>query len=410
MIKQMMLSDFKSFGKKQSIKITPLTFLVGENSSGKTSILSGINLMAANLTGFGSEEMLSKMGPFDELKNKNSNSETFEFNMIAGGVYISLSYRSKEGKAHPYMLSLDWSDGYFYSIRKEKNKVFIKFQIPDHEDIELDINESENTLNYQHMTELRFITYFIGMILSENELSDVDEKIVMTIVKKIQELIFALPGKVHVVSPIRTEPERIYEMYKRNSDKNDESPYLLTKILKDRSISEKIYEYGKKSGLFKDIKVSWYKKINVSPFELRLDMHSGVNSNLADVGYGVSQSLPVIIGALMSKKNDLYLVQQPEVHLHPKAQAHMGDFFADMVLNEDKKIVIETHSDFIIDRAVKKFLTDNPEKISMINIVYIENHKNGAQVYNIKIDKNGNYIDAPDSYREFFLDEAFNNL
>src|SRR6266436_9344091 len=72
--------------------------------------------------------------------------------------------------------------------------------------------------------------------------------------------------------------------------------------------------------------------------------------NLSTVGYGVSQSLPVLTEVFLRPHGSWFAIQQPEVHLHPKAQAALGDVFFEMATVEHKRFLVETHSDFAIDR------------------------------------------------------------
>src|SRR6202007_2618510 len=86
------------------------------------------------------------------------------------------------------------------------------------------------------------------------------------------------------------------------------------------------------------------------PFQLRVKS-TGPDANLVDVGYGVSQALPIIVDSILAPNDSVVLVQQPEVHLHPKAQAALGTFFGELTQESSKCFVIETHSDFLVDRV-----------------------------------------------------------
>src|SRR4029077_20194792 len=86
-----------------------------------------------------------------------------------------------------------------------------------------------------------------------------------------------------------------------------------------------------------------------SPFQISVNI-SGPSSNLVDVGYGVSQALPVVVETLQAPRGSLFLLQQPEVHLHPRAQAALGTYLADISKRRRHTILIETHSDYLIDR------------------------------------------------------------
>jgi predicted ATPase len=81
------------------------------------------------------------------------------------------------------------------------------------------------------------------------------------------------------------------------------------------------------------------------------DYHRPIN-----VGFGLTQVLPILVAVLSANQNDLILIENPEVHLHPAGQALMGYFLA-MAANAGSQIIIETHSDHVLNgirRAVRK--------------------------------------------------------
>lgn len=79
----------------------------------------------------------------------------------------------------------------------------------------------------------------------------------------------------------------------------------------------------------------------------------GTIANLADVGFGVSQALPVLIQGLLMRSGGIYLVQQPEIHLHPDAQAGLADFFI-YLASYGVITVVETHSEYLLLRLRRR--------------------------------------------------------
>ena len=102
----------------------------------------------------------------------------------------------------------------------------------------------------------------------------------------------------------------------------------------------------------------------------------------------------------------MFLLQQPEVHLHPRAQAALGSLFCS-VAGPDRQLVVETHSDYIIDRVrmdVRDGTTDlKPEDVS---ILYFERGESDVKIHSIRLDELGNVLNAPDSYGAFFMEET----
>ena len=93
---------------------------------------------------------------------------------------------------------------------------------------------------------------------------------------------------------------------------------------------------------------------DAAPFQIHVrkfgKILKGNRRNLIDVGYGVSQVLPLLTEMLRPNAPSMFLLQQPEVHLHPSAQAALGSLFCS-IAGPDRQLVVETHSDYIIDRV-----------------------------------------------------------
>ena len=162
--------------------------------------------------------------------------------------------------------------------------------------------------------------------------------------------------------------------------------------------------FGRESGLFSDIKVKRHGRRMSDPFQIQVKVRSSSHANIVDVGYGVSQSLPILVD-VMGGKRTTFLLQQPEVHLHPRGQAELTSFFIRSWKRKRNKFLIETHSDHIIDRvriSVRKGML-NPNEVS---ILYFESQQNSVKIHTLRLDKHGNLIDVPESYRYFFMLET----
>ena len=116
----------------------------------------------------------------------------------------------------------------------------------------------------------------------------------------------------------------------------------------------------------------------------------GPKANINDVGYGVSQILPILVRILSPNisrhEMSFSLLQQPEVHLHPKAQAEFSSLLVKLANKGNQSFIIETHSDYMIDRARIDIIRGNirPEDVSLI---YFEPKGNIVKVHNISFDK-----------------------
>ena len=136
----------------------------------------------------------------------------------------------------------------------------------------------------------------------------------------------------------------------------------------------------------------------------------GPQRNLIDVGYGVSQVLPVVTELLRTDAPSVFLLQQPEVHLHPSAQAALGSLFC-QIAGPKRQLVVETHSDHLLSR-VRMDVRDGegnlkPEDVS---ILFFERRDLDVHIHSLRIDDEGNILDAPPGYRRFFMEETTRSL
>ena len=179
-----------------------------------------------------------------------------------------------------------------------------------------------------------------------------------------------------------------------------------TKKKKWEVLKKQLVEFGRNSGLFENIDVKNFGRSLGAPFQLQVKVR-GPKANIVDVGYGVSQILPILVHILSANPHEMNfsLLQQPEVHLHPRAQAELSSLFAQLASEGNRAFIIETHSDYMIDRARIEIRKGNinPEDVSLI---YFEPKGNIVKVHNIGFDKEANLINVPPHYRDFFLKES----
>jgi len=169
-------------------------------------------------------------------------------------------------------------------------------------------------------------------------------------------------------------------------------------------IAGAVESFGQQSGLFGGVEIRRLGKLESDPFQIQVQIGSNA-INLLDVGYGVSQVLPIVVDCLRGESGGTFLLQQPEVHLHPKAQAELGSFLGTLAKEQNKRFVIETHSDYLVDR-IRMDIRDRkgitPQDVSLL---YFERKNGKARIHSLELDEHGNILNPPPGYRRFFLEE-----
>jgi predicted ATPase len=119
------------------------------------------------------------------------------------------------------------------------------------------------------------------------------------------------------------------------------------------------------------------------------------------VGYGVGQLLPIIVQSLLTASG-MILVEQPEVHLHPRLQSAVGDLFVDTVVSGRAQVLVETHSEHLVLRLLRR-VREGVLAPADLAILYVDLDEDGAAfVRRLEVDSDG---DLADGWPGGFFDE-----
>ena len=205
-------------------------------------------------------------------------------------------------------------------------------------------------------------------------------------------------------APVRSKPQRTYDPSRPSRDPEGETipMYLSMAFFEDKkswkALKEALEGFGRTAGLFDEISVKPLGKRGSEPFQMHVRKFGrgakGPLRNLIDVGYGVSQVLPVITELFRDDATPMFLLQQPEVHLHPSAQAALGSLFC-RVASKRRQLVIETHSDHLLDR-VRMDVRDKSGKLAPedVSVLFFERGNLDVRVHSLRLDEEGNVLDA----------------
>lgn len=114
-------------------------------------------------------------------------------------------------------------------------------------------------------------------------------------------------------------------------------------------------------------------------------------------GFGFSYALPIVVGGLLAsgKKDSLFIVENPEAHLHPSAQSNMGKFLA-LLASIGVQVVVETHSEHIIDGA--RIQLANDKEVDKLKIAFFHSKDGEIDITDIKLRSNGELTEWPEKF------------
>lgn len=126
--------------------------------------------------------------------------------------------------------------------------------------------------------------------------------------------------------------------------------------------------------------------------------------DLTSVGVGVSQVLPILVMALLAPEGAILIFEQPEVHLHPKVQSILGDFFLGIIAC-GKQCIVETHSEHLINRLRRRIVeVEDTTLLDLIGIYFVEREGSVSRFHRVEPNEYGAILEWP----EGFFDEAEN--
>lgn len=413
------------------IDLKKMNFLVGENSTGKTSVLKLIKAisnpnfwMSAN---FNTED--TELGYFNEIVTVNSKRNYFEIGILDNnheGTVNAVLMRYEDRNGQPKITQVRYRHNQveieaYFNESKVKYRVGAKNQLEFKPDIDQFMNWVQNNpLKKRHYKLTDMGNRFGGFwILQLQILISSESKKASSITEVLSDL--ELPQFINDIfwmAPIRTEPKRTYDSYKTTfNPTGTHAPYILKNLLDEKSNSKTrkralkiLRKFGNDSGLFDEIAVNSLGSKSTAPFEIRLSLN-GKSLKITNVGYGVSQILPLVIEIISSVDESWFAIQQPEIHLHPRAQAAFGDFLHKSIEENKMGFIVETHSDFTIDRFRIRLANSSKkaEKDWESQIVFFSRSEKGNIVSCIEINDDGSYSeDQPPEFRDFFIREELN--
>lgn len=395
-LESLSISNVRCFGERHSIELGRVTLVVGENSTGKSTLLGcckALSTLASfcDLNDPNPPETPNlfdlppfHLGNFDNIARRGESS--FSLSASFGGqrqAKINLTYgKALSGLPTEEELSVHarakGSLGHL-TIRPDRVDNVWRFT-GDRFNAELPANH----ISYREPSTWLSKSVKFGLLPFGNDRDDQTARLI-NVLNFLQKRILNGPGSIRLVAP----PPHAVERFRSYANK----PFKPW----DDVIRKEISGSAKALGIFEDIELCEVR----GSFVLSVKRH-GEWFNILDVGYGAASLLTLLHQMYSEPGNKIFFLQQPEVHVHPFAQAELAELIAKL----PHQFVIETHSDHLIDRLMICVMERrlSPDELK---IVYLEGTDEGrTDIYNLDVDQEGNVVNAPVSYRRFFLDEA----
>lgn len=423
-MKFLFVDNFRKFSDAY-FEFEKINFCVGENSCGKTSILSLLHLLYSNefWIDFEFENRHINLSSFAKLtKNVNKNFSVggvFEVNDEDERLQIKFKLSFKNYNDTPKLIkAMVEYDNYLveYKVEHKKSEREVSYK-----SAKIDVSYIDTMENFKEWLSKSIFNKSKRFTKQKNTKSKPLGYILEIIFNSCSEeskygLDFTDNPTTFWEGPLRAPPKEIYFFNKPSfSPDGKHAPSLFNVFFnkrldyKSNTLYKIMENFGKESGLFDEIIINKFTNKSTHPFEICI-LKDNEQYNISSVGYGVSQILPLIGDMIFGANNAVFFLQQPEVHLHPKAQASFGEFLFNIHLaNKDKTFFIETHSDYLIDRF-RYLQSTSKEKTNSAKIIYFEPVEQKNVHYEINIGTHGSLENPPKNYKNFFISETMRML
>lgn len=346
MLNNFHIHNFKCL-EKEDFEFGKLNIITGLNSTGKSSVIQAILYFSDWIFSDWIYEKGSSVSyAFDDLRNKYNNSR--EINLKIDTLEKPINIFMEENKIH-----IKYSESEDINIivpRKNENLFYLA------EDrigpLELEINKQSNS---------------IGLIHGDKG-----------------ELVFSN-----------------YESLKSNPiDKN--------LVIGESSTLYQNVDYWLKKVL--DVDVSLLsKEVTSEKIKISYDFDELEGISPKNLGAGVSYLSKILIICLLAKPNDTIIIENPEIHLHPKAQSKLGEFFA-FIASKEIQLILETHSEHLINRVRYEVYK---EKLESEEVKLFYKETNRSPFIKLVLDNNGHYLGENSERMNFpsgFFDSTLDEL
>ena len=199
------------------------------------------------------------------------------------------------------------------------------------------------------------------------------------------------------LGPFRQTPKRVYQFQGTiPPDVGYEGEYVPQLLFRDSALLDRANKWMKRLNIDYTLKPENIGKKDRDLFEIRLvdskSQNSDVSHAISDVGFGISQLLPFIVKCLLGK-NKIISIEQPEVHVHPRLQADLGDLLVDSIGDPtNHQFLIETHSEHLMLR-LQRLIRDGKLNPSDLSVIYVSRGKEGSEITYLPLNERGNFIE-----------------
>ncbi|MDB5345093.1 MAG: hypothetical protein JWP89_3470 [Schlesneria sp.] len=401
---RIIVEGFKSIGRRAEVEVRPLTLLAGANSSGKSSLMQAILLLKQTLD-----------APFDPgallLNGPNVKFTSYDQLLHMG-----------RARADQFTIGLYYDDGNGFESHFRRASTSKKFEPEScqfsengdawslHRDMDPSTLLGLKTSDLFLRSNVRYIPEIVR------------HRFTLEVLMKAESEGHAFPFAGVDLSPIdaiihlpglRGNPERTYPLAATGPGFPGTFERYTASLIASWAANdtEKLSTLGRnleKLGLTWRVEANNVDDASVELRVGRLPRPTPGDKNdmvsIADVGFGVSQALPVLVALLEARPGQFVFIEQPEIHLHPRAQTALAEILADAA-KRGVKLVVETHSSLLL-LAIQTLVAEGDLDPDIVKLHWFtrDQESGSTQITSADLDDAGRFGDWPEDFDNVALE------
>ncbi|MDQ3917498.1 MAG: AAA family ATPase [Acidobacteriota bacterium] len=410
-ITRISVAGFKSIADEQSIEVRPLTILAGANSSGKSSIMQPLLLLKQTLEASYDPGALRLDGPnvrftsaeqFLARLGHNQHTDVFSVGIEAGDKgSLTTYFRKQTGKPIEVQKSTFGGEGGDRELRYGMTSAEVRSNVRGFLSTLDDYILFEDAADAMVTRDRFFLVASFRHTWSDEYVAGPAPGKRMG--RYIRETIH-IPG-------LRGNPERTYVLAAVGKTfPGTFENYAASVIAKWQAENDTENLEGVSQDLNELCLTSRVSAIPLNDTQVELQVArmpqgsrgKGDMVSIADVGFGVSQTLPVVVALRVARPGQLVYLEQPEIHLHPRAQTAMAKVLADAAAR-GVHVVAETHSALLI-LGIQTLVAEGKLAPDLVKLHWFERRGGVTKVRSADLDETGSFGDWPEDFADVELE------
>jgi len=432
MLTSFRVKNFKSLADTGELELRPLTLLIGPNSSGKSSLLQALLMVKQTMWSRDPENPLALDGPytslppFPDLIFSKDTARALEFSLrmniqarwlppsatteqkASGRLSVETRFRPEaqamyRSRVSGELAGLAAGDRELVSLAWTQATALdgstrVTVRVDDHE-----VPLLVDVANFRALGQSPWAfvpMHYLAKAPPAGAATGVAKKAWEALERYgyllPQAMMNSLGEGLFYIGPLRESPHRYYEMSGEVPQdvglKGERTVMVLRRAGRAPRDSQGVVSQVDR--WFVELGIAARVQIDILTHPLYRvtvhDPHTGVAVNLADVGFGASQVLPVIVQGYFQPQGSMLLLEQPEIHLHARSQAILGDILMD-IARQGRRLVVETHSQHMITR-VQRRVAEGAFSRSDLALYYFEPTPGGTKIRDLQLDERGQFV------------------